>query len=274
MDIDFPLVMVVLVILTGLIWIADRVILLPKRMAAVEKFQRRKSVSQQQSESFEKAIEELGREHIIVEYSISFFPVLLLVLVLRSFLVEPFQIPTGSMIPTLAIGDFILVNKYAYGIRLPVLGTKIIDVGEPKNGEIMVFIPPHEKKYFIKRVIGTPGDRIVYKDKKLYINGQEAPKEFVARLPPHNPSYLLYREQISGREHFIQNNLSQQEELREWDIPEGYYFMMGDNRDRSSDSRFWGLVPEENIVGKAFAIWVHKEPGWSLPGFNRNTWIE
>ncbi len=274
MDIDFPLILVVLVLLTGLIWLVDRVMLLPKRMITIEKFKQRKSESQKQEASFEEAIETLRREHIVVEYSISFFPALLLVLVLRSFLVEPFQIPTGSMIPTLAIGDFILVNKYTYGIRLPVLGTKIIGVGEPKNGDIMVFIPPHETKYFIKRVIGIPGDRIVYKDKKLYINGAEAPQEFVARLPPHNPTYLLYREKIGEERHYIQKNLFEHEELREWDIPVGYYFMMGDNRDRSSDSRFWGLVPEENIVGKAFAIWIHKDPGWNLPGFSRNAWIE
>lgn len=278
MDIDFPLILVVLVVLTGLIWLVDRVMLFPRRMASVEDFKQRKSTSpsdsHKQDASFEETVETLKREHIIVEYSISFFPVLLLVLVLRSFLVEPFQIPTGSMIPTLAIGDFILVNKYAYGIRLPVLGTKIIGVGEPKNGDVMVFIPPHESKYFIKRVIGIPGDRIGYKEKKLYINGKEATQEFVARLPPHNPSYLLYREKIGEEEHYIQKNLIQHEELREWDIPEGYYFMMGDNRDRSSDSRFWGLVPEENIVGKAFAIWIHKDPGWNLPEFSRNAWIE
>ena len=113
-----------------------------------------------------------------------------------------------------------------------------------------------------------------YKDKKLYINGKEAAQEFVASLPPHNPTYLLYREKIGEERHFIQKNLSEHEELREWDIPDGYYFMMGDNRDRSSDSRVWGLVPEENIVGKAFAIWIHKDPGWNLPGFSRNAWIE
>jgi len=274
MDIDFPLVLVVLVMLTGLIWLIDRVVLLPRRMFAVEQFKRRRSTSQQQEASFEEAIEKLTHEHAIVEYSISFFPVLLLVLVLRSFLVEPFQIPTGSMIPTLAIGDFILVNKYAYGIRLPVVGTKVMDVGEPENGDIMVFVPPHESKYFIKRVIGTPGDRVVYHNKKLTINGTEAAQNFVASLPPHNPTYQLYREKIGEQDHYIQKNLIEREQSREWVIPDGYYFMMGDNRDRSSDSRVWGLVPEENIVGKAFAIWVHKDPGWNLPGFSRNMWIE
>ena len=114
------------------------------------------------------AIEKILREPILVEYSISFFPVLAIVLVLRSFLFEPFQIPTGSMIPTLEVGDFILVNKYSYGIRLPVIGTKFVDVGEPQNGDVMVFIPPHEDEYFIKRVVGIPGDRVRYQDKTIY----------------------------------------------------------------------------------------------------------
>ncbi|MEX2326749.1 MAG: signal peptidase I, partial [Pseudomonadales bacterium] len=216
----------------------------------------------------------LLREPAIIEYSISFFPVLLIVLLLRSFLAEPFQIPTGSMIPTLQIGDFIVVNKFAYGLRLPVTGTKILDVDEPKNGEVMVFIPPHEDEYFIKRVIGIPGDRVRYENKVLYINGIEQKKEFKARIPPNNPRILLYEETVGGIPHLIQTNTRPGPPAQEWRIPEGYYFMMGDNRDQSSDSRYWGLVSKDAIVGKAFAIWMHWEPGPGLPGFSRNGWIQ
>jgi len=212
-------------------------------------------------------------EPIIVEYSISFFPVLAIVLVLRSFLFEPFQIPSGSMIPTLAVGDFILVNKFTYGIRLPVVGTKIVDIAEPKNGEVMVFIPPHQDVYFIKRVVGIPGDTVRYQDKTLYINGKRQNQTFVAQIPPVNPRVLQYREKLGNVEHVIQRNPYRETSVDEWVIPEGHYFMMGDNRDQSSDSRYWGLVSEHNIVGRAVAIWLHKKPGIRLPEFSRNGWI-
>jgi len=173
----------------------------------------------------------------------------------------------------LQVGDFIVVNKFAYGIRVPVLHEKIIDVDEPANGDVMVFIPPHEDEYFIKRVIGIPGDRVRYENKRLYINGVEQKQEFLARIPPENPTLLVYRETVGGVEHLIQTNPFRDDRVQEWVIPEDHYFVMGDNRDQSSDSRYWGLVSEEAIVGKAFAIWMHKEPGLSLPGFSRNGWI-
>lgn len=270
MDIDFPLILVTSVLVTGAVWIFDRVFLLPGRLAAAEVFLDANVDLDQ--ESAEETVKELKREPVIVEYSVSFFPVLLLVLVLRSFLIEPFQIPTGSMIPSLMVGDFILVNKFSYGIRLPVLRTKIIDIDEPKNGDVMVFFPPHESRYFIKRVIGIPGDVIRYADKKLTINGVEASQEFVAQFPPRMPVYERYKETLGDVEHLIHRGF-EYESPREWVVKDGYYFMMGDNRDNSNDSRFWGLVPQENIVGKAFAIWVHKEPGWNLPGFSRNGFI-
>ncbi|MDA0977505.1 MAG: signal peptidase I, partial [Proteobacteria bacterium] len=209
-----------------------------------------------------------------VEYSVSFFPVLAIVLVLRSFLFEPFQIPTGSMIPTLEVGDFILVNKYTYGIRLPVIGTKIVSVNEPENGDIMVFIPPHQNEYFIKRVVGVPGDRVRYQDKTLYINGEKQPQTFVAQIPPVNPQFLLYEETLGDASHMIQRNPYRETRVEEWVVPEDSYFMMGDNRDQSSDSRYWGFVSEKNIVGKAVAVWLHKKPGFRLPEFSRNGWIE
>ena len=177
MSINFPLILVLATAFTGVVWLVDYLVFRPKRLGRV-------AAAGDIDEESRKAV---LAEPIIVEYSISFFPVLAIVLVLRSFLFEPFQIPTGSMIPTLAVGDFILVNKFTYGIRLPVVGTKIVDIAEPKNGEVMVFIPPHQDEYFIKRVVGIPGDTVRYQDKTLYINGKRQNQTFVAQIPPVNP---------------------------------------------------------------------------------------
>jgi signal peptidase I len=264
MSINFPLVLVLATAFTGVVWLVDYLVFRPKRLGRV-------AAAGDIDEESRKAV---LAEPIIVEYSISFFPVLAIVLVLRSFLFEPFQIPTGSMIPTLAVGDFILVNKFSYGIRLPVVGTKIVDIAEPKNGEVMVFIPPHQDVYFIKRVVGIPGDTIRYQDKALYINGKRQNQTFVAQIPPVNPRVLQYREKLGNVEHLIQRNPYRETSVDEWVIPEGHYFMMGDNRDQSSDSRYWGLVSEHNIVGRAVAIWLHKKPGLRLPEFSRNGWIQ
>jgi signal peptidase I len=264
MSINFPLVRGLATAFTGVVWVVDYLVFRPKRLGRV-------AAAGDIDEESRKAV---LAEPIIVEYSISFFPVLAIVLVLRSFLFEPFQIPTGSMIPTLAVGDFILVNKFSYGIRLPVIGTKIVDIAEPKNGEVMVFIPPHQDVYFIKRVVGIPGDTIRYQDKALYINGKRQNQTFVAQIPPVNPRVLQYREKLGNVEHLIQRNPYRETSVDEWVIPEGHYFMMGDNRDQSSDSRYWGLVSEHNIVGRAVAIWLHKKPGLRLPEFSRNGWIQ
>ena len=264
MSINFPLILVIATFVTGLIWVLDHFLLRPKRLAALE----------EAGEVEEAEQEKILKEPVLVEYSISFFPVLAIVLVLRSFLFEPFQIPTGSMIPTLHVGDFILVNKFNYGIRLPVIGTKIFEVDEPKNGDVMVFIPPHQDDYFIKRVIGIPGDRVRYQDKTLYINGEKQVQTFVAQIPPVNPRFLQYTEKLGDVEHLIQRNPYRETRVEEWVIPEGHYFMMGDNRDQSSDSRYWGLASEDNIVGQAVAVWLHKKPGLRLPELSRNGWIE
>ena len=264
MSINFPLILVLATAFTGVVWLVDYLVFRPKRLGRV-------AAAGDIDEESRKAV---LAEPIIVEYSISFFPVLAIVLVLRSFLFEPFQIPTGSMIPTLAVGDFILVNKFTYGIRLPVVGTKIVDIAEPKNGEVMVFIPPHQDEYFIKRVVGIPGDTVRYQDKTLYINGKRQNQAFVAQIPPVNPRVLQYREKLGNVEHLIQRNPYRETSVDEWVIPEGHYFMMGDNRDQSSDSRYWGLVSEHNIVGRAVAIWLHKKPGLRLPEFSRNGWIQ
>jgi signal peptidase I len=257
------------------LWVLDSVLLKPARLTAVEEYRSSKASKRSEQEAASE-LAQLSREPAIIEYAKSFFPVLLIVLVLRSFLVEPFQIPTGSMIPTLEVGDFILVNKFAYGVRLPVIGTKIMDVDTPERGEVMVFIPPHENKYYIKRVIGLPGDSIRYEDKNLYINGELIDKEYVGQITVDTSvgdlPGTLYNETIGGVEHLTQliDAVGRQRARTTWVIPNDHYFMMGDNRDNSSDSRVWGAVPEENIVGKAIAIWMHKEPGLRLPTFSRN----
>lgn len=183
------------------------------------------------------------------------------------------------MIPTLEVGDFILVNKYAYGLRLPVIGTKIMDVDDPQRGEVMVFIPPHENKYFIKRVIGLPGDRIRYENKVLYVNGEEIHSEFVENILVETSQGglpgSLYKEEIGGIVHDTQliDVVGSRNRRTSWIVSENHYFMMGDNRDNSSDSREWGEVHESKIVGKAVAIWLHKDPGLHLPNFSRNQLI-
>ena len=213
-----------------------------------------------------------------IEYPKSFFPVILIVFLLRSFLVEPFKIPSGSMIPTLLVGDFILVNKYTYGVRLPVINKKIIDINEPERGDVMVFRYPDDPTVdYIKRVVGLPGDKVAYVNKRLTINGREVPlkdagdfllkdkiqylKQYIETLEKtehailvdtSEPAALPYVKQFPQRENCIYNN-----EGVVCAIPPGHYFMMGDNRDNSSDSRVWGFVPEANIVGKAFFIWFN-----------------
>tara|TARA_B100001167_G_scaffold53501_1_gene31078 strand:+ start:2115 stop:2954 length:840 start_codon:yes stop_codon:yes gene_type:complete len=279
MDIDFSLVLVSLVAFCGALWLLDNFFIKKTRLAAVENYTRNQA-KDRSKEEIAIAIEEYLKEPLIIEYAKSFFPVLLIVLVLRSFLVEPFQIPTGSMIPTLNVGDFILVNKYAYGVRLPIIGTKIIQVKDPDRGEVIVFVPPHENKYYIKRVIGLPGDTVRYEDKTLFINGDLISKDYVESIMIQTSigdlPGVLYSETINGVEHATQNidAVGRQRTRTNWVIPNGHYFMMGDNRDNSSDSRVWGTVPNEDIVGKAIAVWMHKEPGLHLPTFSRNQRIK
>ena len=253
MNIDFSLVLVILVTICGVIWLIDHFL-------------------------FAKARSKAGatEEPIVVEYAKSFFPVLFLVLMLRSFVIEPFQIPSGSMIPTLEVGDFILVNKYHYGLRLPVVGTKIMENNSPQRGEVMVFIPPHDPRYFIKRVVGLPGDRIDYENKILRINGEQLEVDIVDEVMIETAvgmrSGILFNEQLGLVNHNAQivTSDSRGSSRTSWIVPPGHYFMMGDNRDNSADSRVWGPVPEENFVGKAIAVWMHKDPGFNLPSFSRN----
>jgi signal peptidase I len=187
------------------------------------------------------------------------------VLLFRSFLFEPFKIPSGSMIPTLLIGDFIVVNKFAYGLRLPVAHTRIVDLGEPQRGEVVVFrYPLHTSVNFIKRVVGLPGDTITYRDKQLFVNGepveQAGPEPFLSQQvkcsTPESDAFRVI-ENLGEHEHEILLHKGSYGRNGQWEVPEGHYFMMGDNRDRSNDSRMWGFVPEENLVGRAVGIWLN-----------------
>lgn len=213
-------------------------------------------------------------EPLPVDYARSFFPVLAVVLVLRSFLAEPFTIPSGSMLPTLQVGDYIVVNKFAYGLRLPVAGTKIVDIGEPQRGDIVVFrFPMHPSTSYIKRLVGLPGDHVAYRQGTLFINGQVVEKTFLRReVLLEGGAEMLYTETL-GAQPFTMRRVEGREPFGPaWEVvvPAGNYFMMGDNRDNSTDSRAWGFVPDSLIVGKAFYIWMHKEPGLNLPEFSRN----
>lgn len=247
---DFALILVCLAAFTGFVWGIDKLF-------------------------FEKARKlqgEAAKEPTIVEYSRSFFPVIFVVLILRSFIAEPFRIPSSSMMPTLLIGDFILVNKFAYGIRLPVLNTKLIELGEPKRGDVVVFKYPgynaqddKRGQDYIKRVIGLPGDVVEYREKTIYINGeavaQIAPESYVGVGQGSEMTGAEKRiEMLPGREHdilVIPQMPQYANGERTFTVGPKQYFVMGDNRDRSEDSRFWGMVPEENLVGRAFFIWMN-----------------
>ncbi len=259
MHFDFPTFLVLASFVTGVIWLIDARLFAPKRRMA--------------------AADGKPKEPLIVEYSRSFFPVILVVLLLRSFLVEPFRIPSGSMMPTLLVGDFILVNKYAYGIRLPVINRKIVQIGDPKRGDVVVFRYPQEPTVdYIKRVIGEPGDRIEYRGKKVYVNGRQMGQVAtgvytgVGAGARETGSFAAV-ENLDGVEHRILTHplapdlpaMCRVLAGGAITVPEGHYFVMGDNRDNSNDSRCWGFVPDENLVGKAFAIWMNWDA--ELDGF-------
>lgn len=203
----------------------------------------------------------------LVEYSRSFLPVLLFVLVIRSFVFEPFRIPSGSMKPTLLVGDFIFVKKYSYGLRLPVTETKIIETGEPARGDVVVFrLPSDPSINYIKRVIGLPGDEVRLERQRLTINGTMMDLSVNGETFDGAPVYV---EDLDGRVHkTLIHNPGRSKQDGIYTIPEGQYFVMGDNRDQSKDSRFIGMIPEEYLVGEAVRVWMHFRP-WNMPDWGR-----
>lgn len=254
MQVDFALIITSLTLLTGAIWLLDRFWLRKRR-----------------AERVAKGAAESDQPSKTVEYARSFFPLLLIVLVFRSFVFEPFKIPSGSMQPTLLIGDFIVVSKFSYGLRLPVLNSKVLPTGEPERGDVFVFRSVEQPGVnMIKRVVGLPGDTITYRNKVLYINGEPAPQEVVGpwigeginrNRPGTRPQVRV--EDLGAVEHRILVHPGRRAlRARDWIVPDGHYFAMGDNRDRSHDSRSWGFVPEENLVGEAVRIWMH----WDCAG--------
>jgi len=284
MNWNFALILFVLLVVTGVIYGLDYFWLRRLRAARVEAAlaSARPSwagLSQEDAMVQEAALRASnGKINWLVEYAVSFFPVILFVFVLRSFVVEPFRIPSGSMLPTLESGDLILVNKFNYGIRLPVLNQKIIPIGSPKRGDVMVFRYPVDPTLdYIKRVVGLPGDKLEYLDKKLFINGKEIVRTKSGEyFEPDRVAYTAeYSEQLGDVNHQILLDERKYQDLAPtWNfpnrqnceylrngvkctIPEGGYFMMGDNRDNSLDSRYWGFVPDQNIVGRAFLIWMN-----------------
>ena len=255
MNVDFALVLVVLTAGSGLIWLYDACVAVPRR--------RRRTVGTGPA-ARPAQVATVPKQPVLAEYAASFFPIFLIVLLLRSFLVEPFRIPSGSMMPTLLVGDFILVNKYEYGIRLPVTNAKIVEVNEPQRGDIVVFrYPVNPSVPFIKRIVGVPGDHVAYRDRVLYVNGVAAGQEPAGTFIGVGGGAVetgddLRVETLGALEHNILVN-PRKPSVREGDlvIPAGQYFVMGDNRDNSMDSRFWGTVPEANLIGKAFVIWMN-----------------
>jgi len=271
MDFDFALLLVVLTGVTGVIWLLDHLFLAGGRKARAQALAQAEGSDAERQQRAQEAL----REPILVEYARSFFPVILIVLLFRSFLAEPFKIPSGSMMPTLLVGDFILVNKFAYGLRLPVLGTKLVSIGEPKRGDVFVFRypnPEHDPRKegldYIKRVIGLPGDEITYRNKTLYVNGKEIPQADVGPFVGSGNEARrmagaeIHEEMLPEVEHqILQSSMLLPGREGSWRVPAGQYFAMGDNRDNSEDSRYWGFVPEQNVIGKAFVIWMNWDGG-------------
>lgn len=240
----FALFMLMILAATGLIWLLDSLFWRKKRTAG-------------------------SAEPVIVEYSKSFFPVILAVFLIRSFIIEPFKIPSGSMMPTLLAGDFIVVNKFTYGLRIPILNNTFVEINKPQRGDVAVFhFPPDPSIDYIKRIIGVPGDKIAYRNKQLFINGEPVEMRLVGDYQYVASGLNMvtakhYREQLGEVNHDVLIEESGLTVDGETEVPPGHYFAMGDNRDNSKDSRSWGFVPEDNLVGKAFLIW------WNFDDFGR-----
>ena len=286
---NFALLLFLATVVTGAYWLAERLVFLPRRQAAaaalvVQDAKRRSELDKlglaQDVSQVNEASQKLLMQPWWLDWTAGLFPVIVVVFVLRSFLFEPFKIPSGSMIPTLLMGDLILVNKFHYGVRLPVINKKITDGNPVQRGDVMVFrYPPKPSLDYIKRVVGVPGDEVAYLNKRLTINGVVVPTQSVPEF--FDESSMRYakqfEEQLGTHTHRLLNdddrrggfsdaeimNFPNRENCRYsiegvvCKVPAGHYFMMGDNRDNSLDSRYWGFVPDENIVGKAFFVWMN-----------------
>ena len=238
MDINFEVILTAMFLVTGVFWVMNRLL--------------------------------LKRDEGVIEFLASLGPIFGLVLVLRSFVLEPFQIPSKSMVPTLKVGDFIVVNKWTYGLRLPVLRNKFFDVGSPQRGDVVVFFPPHESRYFIKRLVGLPGDKISIINGTLFVNN-EMIKQTKSDIEPGNSRSVVMSEKLGIKQFAIQKNLRPSRLSQNFSatVPKDHFFMIGDNRDNSSDSRIWGPVPKDRIVGKAVARWMFWDEFFSVPSFSR-----
>lgn len=281
--INVPLILFLLVLVTGVVSLVDRILFAGKRKSEIEAVESSFcGLSDEQKETdtkYQAAMDKAAAEPSYIELSKSFFPLLAIVFVVRSFIIEPFQIPSESMVPTLEVGDFIAVNKFTYGIRLPILRTKVLDINDPERGDVMVFFPPHKEQYYIKRVMGVPGDKVRLHNNRLFINDVEVPQEHIKDVVPTkddhcfgvNGVYKVMEETIDGRSHIMRKCSIPSASSRSYAnvVPEGHYFMLGDNRDNSGDSRIFGMVPEERIVGRAFIIWMHWDKFLSIPSFSR-----
>jgi signal peptidase I len=286
---NFALLLFLATVVTGLYWLAERFYFLPQRRRAAQTLEA--SLADRDAKLAGQGITQVDRvdpktrERLVMQpwwldWTAGLFPVILAVFLLRSFLFEPFKIPSGSMMPTLLTGDLILVNKFTYGLRLPVINTKLTDGTPLARGDVVVFrYPPKPSLDYIKRVVGIPGDEVSYLNKKLVINGQPVSKEAIPDyFDEETMRYLKqYREDLVGKKHLLLNDETRRAGLSEAEImpfpnqencrysvegvvckvPAGHYFMMGDNRDNSLDSRYWGFVPDRNVVGKAFFVWMN-----------------
>jgi signal peptidase I len=284
---NFALLLFLATFVTGLYWLAERFYFLPRRRKAVETLEQQSALRRQELAS--KGITQVDNDlaetksRLLMQpwwldWTAGLFPVILVVFALRSFVVEPFKIPSGSMIPTLLVGDLILVNKFHYGVRLPVINLQVTEGNKPQRGDVMVFrYPPKPSQDYIKRVVGIPGDEVAYLNKRLTVNGQPVPTSSVPEFFDQDAMryFKQYEEKLGDQPHRLlidddrpafvpgvedfafKQNCRYSVEGVVCKVPEGQYFMMGDNRDNSLDSRYWGFVPDANIVGRAFFIWMN-----------------